>query len=137
MTFGFDGLHPALHGFVSNRGITVAVRHAGVDWDLIFDADIKPKRVRRGYLCELCDLGSPRVFANRWTLFANHLGEPFLQWTNDKLAKAQWLVLKGIPDRVTVAELTINLPIWTPGRSSEWTTQVMSLTSPFNEKIVP
>ena len=133
MTFSFEGIHPALCGFVSNRGVSVLVRHAGVDWDLIFDVDVKPKRVRHGFLCELSEVESSRVFANRSALLANHLFEPFLGWINDKLAKAHWLVLKGIPDRVTMAEITIDPPLVTHDHASEWITQVMSLTSPFSE----
>ncbi len=73
------------------------------------------------------------MFANRSALIANHLFEPFLGWINDKLAKAHWLVLKGIPDRVTMAEITIDPPPVTHDHASEWITQVMSLTSPFSE----
>jgi len=133
MTFSFEGIHPALCGFVSNRGVSVLVRHAGVDWDLIFDVDVKPKRVRHGFVCELCEVESSRVFANRSALIADHLFEPFLTWINDTLAKAHWRVLKGIPDHVTVAEVTIDPPLVTQDHASEWTTHVMSLRGPFNE----
>jgi len=136
MTFSFEGIHPALRGFVSDRGVTIFVRHAGMDWDLIYDSDIKPKRLKQGYRCELCEEKPPRVFPNRSTLFANHLCEPFLEWINEKLAKANWLVLSGIPEHVTCAELAIDPPVSTPSPKSEMTIQVMSLRSPFTERIV-
>jgi hypothetical protein len=139
MEFSFAGIHPALHGILSDCGIRVAVDHAELSWDTIFDLDVKAKRVRGGYICEWCEetvTGPPRVFANRSALLSNHLFEPFLEWVNEKLAKAHWLVLSAIPERITMAEITIEPPAARHDPSYEWVTHVLPLRIPFNENIV-
>jgi hypothetical protein len=134
MQFSFEGIHPALHGVVSDGNVSVKVHHAEEFWDRIFDVDVKPKRVRRGYICEWCtEWGPPRPFPNRSALLANHLYEPLLEWVNEQLAPAHWLVLRTIPG-MTEAEITIEPPTAKPDPKRKWVSHLISLRSPFNER---
>jgi hypothetical protein len=134
MEFSFEGIHPALHGFVSDRSVSVKVDHAEVCWDTIFYVYVKPKRVRGGYICVWCtEAGPPRPFANRSVLLIHHLCETFLEWVNETLAPAHWLVLHTIPG-VTEAEITIEPPAARQKR--KWKTHVIPLRTPFNERFV-
>ena len=114
MAFSFEGIHPALHGVVSDCGVSV------------------------GYICQWCKetvTGPPPLFANRLALLTNHLFEPLLEWVNEKLAPSHWLILRAIPG-VTDAEITIEPPAANHDPSSKWVTQVLSLRSPFNESVM-
>jgi len=90
--------------------------------------------VRRGYICEWCtERGPPRPFPNRSALLANHLYEPLLEWVNEQLAPAHWLILRTIPG-MTEAEITIAPPAAKPDPKRKWVTHLISLRSPFNER---
>jgi hypothetical protein len=45
------------------------------------------------------------VFADRPSLWADHLFDPLLEWVNDGLARAKWLALYGSPEWGTWARL--------------------------------
>jgi hypothetical protein len=107
-----SGLHISFHGInriltahLSEHEITVSAVSRGTYWDTILDLDALPKRVPGGYTCELCLEEHRCIFRSVEDLWRDHLFEPFLQWVNDDLAKAEVISISGTPDAVGWAHL--------------------------------
>jgi hypothetical protein len=62
-------------------------------------------RTRGGYFCELCPKDTRQIYPSRDALRTADIFEPFLDWINDDLAKAEAIVLDGEPGRWTSARL--------------------------------
>lgn len=93
--FKLDIGSEALRGWVSTYGLSVAVSHQGTEYDLLFDSDAFPEKVRNGYVCALCRKNNEKsqIFANREDLWHDHLFDPFQKWINEILASASSIQL--------------------------------------------
>jgi hypothetical protein len=105
LDIGFRGINPILTAHLSDDEITVSVVSEGTYWDTILDLDSLPKPARGGYVCDFCLEEHQRVFPSLEDLWRDHLFEPFLDWVNDDLAKAEGLFISGTPDWVGWARL--------------------------------
>jgi hypothetical protein len=113
LEFGFAGFPESLRGLLSFRPVvlaeadatskpgrkaehgelTIAADWRGETWDLVLNCQAAPVRSNRGYLCRECPPDSRQVFPNRLALWADHLFEPLVCWTNQNLAGATGLAL--------------------------------------------
>jgi hypothetical protein len=109
--FSFEGINSALgtvlifdetDAFVE---LDVFVDYEGQNWDLILELQCEPVGVAGGYVCDMCEPEDRNVFPTREALWRDHLFEPFLEWINEKLAKADVIGLYGAPGRMTSARL--------------------------------
>jgi hypothetical protein len=77
--------------------IVISVEYEGEFWDIIFNPDLEAKCEERGWFCALCaEHGTPyQFFKTLEELWIEHLFNPFLDWINGKLAKAEALALCG------------------------------------------
>jgi hypothetical protein len=105
LDIGFCGINPILTAHLIDDGLNVSVVSEGTYWDTILDLDALPKRAPGGYVCDFCLEGHRRVFPSLEDLWRDHLFEPFLEWVNDDLAKAEALAISGTPDWVGWARL--------------------------------
>jgi hypothetical protein len=101
LEFSFAGIDSAISGALTTWEINVTVTHEDECWDFLLSLDAEPKRVQSGYICRLCPPDSRPVFPNRPSLWTAELFEPFLEWVNEDLAKAKWLVLEGSKSSMT------------------------------------
>lgn len=74
-------------------GVAVAAEWEEEPWDLLYCEDVAPLKTPEGYVCALCPEEDRTVFADRLTLWEQHLFEPLLEWLNGELAPAQALHL--------------------------------------------
>jgi hypothetical protein len=113
--FSFAGINPAISGALTTYEIMVFAIRDSHTWDILLDVEAEPKRVPGGgYVCDLCRPDARTVFADRATLWADHLFEGLLVWVNDNLAQAKWLALYGSPEQASWARL---LPSDDPSRT--------------------
>jgi hypothetical protein len=105
LEFSFVGVNSAIEGLLNTREIEVFAMYEDECWDILVEFNAEPKRVSGGYVCEACPPGSPPLFPDRSSLWADHLFEPFLEWVNNDLANAKWLSLRGNPGYATSARL--------------------------------
>ena len=98
--FEFVGLTSMLSGvLVRDGGVSVAVMHEGECWDLIVDIGLAESRSEHGYT-NLFYLPEARVYyPDRHALWLGEVFQPFLEWSNATLAKANWLALYEISNR--------------------------------------
>jgi len=108
--YSFAGIHPAISGTLTEFGLSVWAKYQGDCWDLLFDTDAYPKKVPEGYVCTQCLTEYKKLFVSREALWADHLFETLLEWVNEKLARAQWLVLEAIPGEYSYALLADTKP---------------------------
>ncbi len=108
--FSFAGVHPAISGSLTESGLSVFAKYQGDTWDILFDNDAYPKKVRQGYVCRECLPGYQKLFESRKALWAEHLFEALLKWVNEDLARAQWLVLQATPPEYSWALLAETKP---------------------------
>jgi hypothetical protein len=95
LEFSFAGINNAVSGELTSYSLSISADYEDYCWDLIWDADASPKHVPGGCICKLCEQAQRKLFPDRPALWADHLFEPFLEWTNTELANADWLLLYG------------------------------------------
>jgi hypothetical protein len=112
--FSFVGVNRAIAAVLTRDGITVSAEWEGDCWDFLMDQDSYPEHGPTGYFCSLClhyfrethpGEAFTRIFPSQEAVWADDIFEPFLEWVNDDLAKATYLVLFGTPDYGTWAKL--------------------------------
>jgi hypothetical protein len=108
--YSLAGVHPAISGSLTESGLSVWAKYQGDTWDFLFDNDAYPKKVRQGYVCRECLPGYQKLFECREALWAEHLFEALLNWVNETMARAHWLVLEGIPGEYSCARLAETKP---------------------------
>jgi hypothetical protein len=65
-------------------------------WDMLLDLEAGVVRRSGGWTCWWCEQEGKRpMFPSREALWADHLYEPLLAWTNERLAPARALALTG------------------------------------------
>lgn len=89
----FAGYHPCLSACLSSWCINVPAIWQGQCWDLLCSFESSPSPVTGGYHCLLCSPENRRIFSSRDALWTNEVFEPFLNWVNETLAPANWIVL--------------------------------------------
>ena len=131
--FSFAGIHPAISGSLTESGLRVSAKYQRDCWDFLFDNDAYPKKVREGYVCRECLPGYQKLFVSRAALWADHLFEALLNWVNETLARAHWLVLEGTPGEYSSAVLVDAKPEPAPAKNPEdrSVTIVIPLRRPF------
>jgi len=82
-----DRIEIVLH----NDGITVAVMWQGECFDRLQDFDIDPQHSPRGHFSTLVMPEYQEYYSTKDALWCNEVFEPFLAWTNERLAPANWL----------------------------------------------
>jgi hypothetical protein len=117
--YSFAGIHPAISGSLTESGLNVSAEYQGECWDLLFDVDAYPKKVPEGYVCRECLPGYQKLFVSRSDLWADHLFERLLNWVNEELSRAQWLVLEAIPPEYSWAHLAETRPELAQAKDSE------------------
>jgi hypothetical protein len=117
--YSFAGIHPAITGSLTESGLCVSAKYQGECWDVLFDVDAYPKKVPAGYVCRECMPEHKKVFVSREALWADHLFETLLTWVNEKLARAQWLVLQATPPEYSYALLAETKPELAPAKDPE------------------
>jgi hypothetical protein len=70
-------------------------------------------------VCRECLPEYKKLFVSREALWADHLFEALLNWVNEKLARAQWLVLHATPPEYSWALLAETKPESAPAKDSE------------------
>ncbi len=96
----------------NNHEIGVYLQLDG-DWlnSLIF-FESYPKKVTDGYICSLCLPEAKKLYTSREAIWLDHLYEPFLNWVNEILIPAQWIIIQGSlsKDGCSTVNLVKNLP---------------------------
>jgi len=109
----FDGIMPnvsaVLIGIGSQNELVIAAYWQGECWDLFVSFEASPIRKGAAYFCELCEENHRRAFGSRQEIWLDHLFMPFLDWVNNMLAPANWLVLDNY-DGATSAMLSVERP---------------------------
>ena len=105
LDIGFRGISRVLSATVTDDEIIVAVNWDGICWDLLQDFETYPKRVPGGYVCRECPANIRPVFPSRSGLWRAEVFEPFLQWVNQDLARAEAVSISGTRGRMTWASL--------------------------------
>lgn len=105
LDIGFCGINRILTAHLIDDGINVSVVSQGTYWDTILDLDTLPKRVSDGYACDPCPAEHQRVFPSLEALWCDRVFEPFLEWVNNDLVKADAISISGTPDWVGWARL--------------------------------
>jgi hypothetical protein len=108
--FSFTGINRAIEGSLTRAGISVSVDYQDYCWDLIFDEDCSAVQVAGGFVCRLAVPGTHIVFKDRRAMWTDHQFEPFLDWVNERVAPANWLVLEGDVPGWSAARLTVEAP---------------------------
>jgi hypothetical protein len=111
LEFSFVGINPAITGYLSTWDIGVSVNFKDEDfedenWDTIFWRDQLARPVPGGYVCSECNPEYARVFPGLLALWTDHLFEALLEWVNEELTPANWLILEGKVHHFTSARLT-------------------------------
>ena len=75
------------------NGIVVAVTWHGNCFDLLQDFDIAQQHSPRGYFSTLVLPEYRKYYCTKEALWRNEVFEPYLAWTNERLAPANWLAL--------------------------------------------
>lgn len=101
----FCRINRLLTAYLGHNEITVSVESQGTYWDTILDLDASPKRIPGGYVCDFCPAQDRPVFPSPEALWRDHLFEPFLEWINNDLAKADAISITGTPDWIGSARL--------------------------------
>ena len=96
--FSIVGFAGCLAGTVRENGLSVSVEWQGECFDLVFDLDISPRRNESGYFCGCCLPEYVVHYPTREALLVGHSFEPFLEWVNDRVARAETLSLTVVDD---------------------------------------
>lgn len=109
----FDGIASAVSAALVGNGtqneLVIAAEWRGECWDLFVSFEASPYREGMFHFCALCDEGKRQAFDSPEELWIDHLFIPFLDWVNQRLAPARWLVLYG-DGGFTSAELAVDRP---------------------------
>jgi len=109
----FGGITPYVSAVLIGNGtqseLVVAAEWQGECWDLFASFETLPCRYGALYFCALCEKSQHQVFGSRQELWFDHLFAPFLDWVNQKLAPANWLVLDD-HGGATSAALSVERP---------------------------
>lgn len=98
--FDFVGLTSMLSGvLVREVGLSVAVMHEGECWDFIVDIGLAESRTEHGYTNLFYLPEAQQYYPDRRALWVGEVFQPFLEWCNTTLAKANWLALYEINNR--------------------------------------
>lgn len=112
--FSFVGINRAISAALNHYEICVWTYYDGEGWDILVDMGSSPRPSAKGYYCKSCRDYYPttnpgeeftRFYPSREALWEDEIFEEFLSWTNNVLAKAEWLGIYGNWGRVTWARL--------------------------------
>lgn len=78
---------------LSNVSISVRVQWNGEDVDGLLELDVHSRRTKDGYVCSQCPPESAEVYPTIEALWIAHVFEAFLEFVNEKLAKADCLAI--------------------------------------------
>lgn len=111
--FSFKGIAPQLSASLIDQGgyheLVVGVDWQGQCWDLLLSLEVNPKVDGSIHTCGWCQDEEQHHATSREELWGSHLFFPLLDWVNNKLSVANWLVLHNW-DGATAAELAIERP---------------------------
>lgn len=106
------GLGDTLHAALQDSEISAYANADGECWDLLVSLDlVVPERVEGGWVCRHCVRGvpytgiTPKLYGSREALWRDHLFEEFLEWVNEKLARADTLAFYRFGEGITSAHL--------------------------------
>lgn len=102
LCFSFDGIQPAVTGFLNDGGFEVPVVWAETCVDLIWwGSNVAPQRDEHGWYCGLFLPEGREYYPTREALYVALAFETFLEWVNGTLATARWLSLYVNEDRMS------------------------------------
>lgn len=107
LSIGFCGISGAVTACLTYDEINVIVQWQGTYWDSLLSLDALPKRVPSGYVCDLCPEDDRPVFSSPEAIWRAEIFEPFLEWVNHDLTKAEAVSISGTPDWVGWARLVV------------------------------
>lgn len=96
LALGFVGLTPLLRVCLGSYSLTVNVVVTGEIFDGLAEFECALRRRSNGYVCECCDPEERVLYPSRAALWCDHLFEPFLKWTKERLSAARYLKLIDI-----------------------------------------
>lgn len=88
----FKGANQLAISLTKNE-LNVGVFWQGMIWDILLSLEYSPMHVRSGYQCLLCLDEERRIYPTLEALWRDHIFEPFLEWTNSKLAMADHIAV--------------------------------------------
>ena len=91
----FKGANQLAISLTKNE-LNVSVFWQGMFWDMLLSLEYSPMHIRSGYQCLLCLDEERRIYPTLEVLWRDHLFEPFLEWTNSKLAMADHIAAFSI-----------------------------------------
>lgn len=92
LSFSFEGIQPAVTGYLNEWGFEVPVEWGDQCVDLIWwGSNVAPQRDEQGWYCGLFLPEWREHFRTREELYIALAFETFLEWVNGTLAKARWL----------------------------------------------
>ena len=96
VAWSFHGINPVISGVLSHD-ISIFAGDGDDWWDIIADFWAQPKKVEGGYIDVSLLKEYQRLVPDRQKLWRDGIFEPFIEWVNETLAKAQQLeVLEGL-----------------------------------------
>ncbi len=96
LALGFVGLTSLLSVCLGSYSLTVNAVVAGEIFDGLADFECALRWRPNGYVCECCDPAGRALYPSRAALWCDHLFEPFLKWTNERLTTARYLKFTDI-----------------------------------------
>jgi hypothetical protein len=110
LEFSFIGFGSTLKGVLMTYEVNVYAFYRGQCYELVASIDAQPIVVASGYQCGFCLPEHQRTYRNRETLWKEHAFERFLDWVNQELAPAKWIVFEGDIDTWSTATLATHRP---------------------------
>lgn len=89
--FFFSDVTHEISAVINKFGCNVAFTYQNEVWDLLVCFDVTVERDNGGYYCSQCLAGENDTleerFSSRMDLLVDHVFEPLLEWSNERLAK--------------------------------------------------